>query len=103
MDCSDSFNIQTFLSTNPPSDGLLCKLIHSFFNGIHFQWEDYQQRLDNSVERITKHLRRTRTFWENGITQAVTQKTVIRSSSKPENSAIEVDSIEGSPRDESTT
>lgn len=67
-----------------------------------FQWEDYQQRLDNSVERITKHLRRTRSFWENGITQAV-QKTIIKTNRKPENSAIEVDSIDGSPRDESAT
>lgn len=70
---------------------------------ITFQWEDYQQRLDNSVERITKHLRRTRAFWENGIAQAV-QKTTIKSNPQPENSdTIEVDSIDGSPRDGSTT
>lgn len=68
----------------------------------HFQWEDYQQRLDTSVERITKHLRRTRAFWENGIMQAV-HKTDIKINPKPENAAIEVDSIDGSPRDESTT
>lgn len=65
---------------------------------IIFQWEDYQQRLDNSVERVTKHLQRTRAFWENGITQAV-RKTAVKTRPQPENSTIEVDSIEGSPRD----
>lgn len=74
-------------------------MLITFFS---FQWEDYQQRLDNNVERITKHLQRTRAFWENGITEAV-QNTVIRRNSKPENSAIEVDSIEGSPRSQRST
>lgn len=65
-----------------------------------FQFEDYQQRLDHSVDRITRHLQRTRAFWESGIGTAI-QNSTIQKKPKSGNDTIDEDSIDGSPRRES--
>ncbi|XP_031637245.1 uncharacterized protein LOC116349794 [Contarinia nasturtii] len=55
-------------------------------------FEDYQQRLDYSIQRMTKNLQRTRSFWENGIRNSIQTKP------KPDNTIIDEDSIDNSPR-----
>lgn len=60
------------------------------------QFEEYQQKLDYSVRRMTKNLQTTRTFWENGISNAIQNKP------KPDDTIVEEDSINNSPRVEIT-
>lgn len=60
------------------------------------QFEEYQQKLDYSVRRMTKNLQTTRTFWENGISSAIQNKP------KPDDTIVEEDSINNSPRVEIT-
>ncbi|XP_055302935.1 uncharacterized protein LOC129568714 isoform X2 [Sitodiplosis mosellana] len=59
-------------------------------------FEDYQQRLDYSVKRMTTNLQRTRAFWENGISDAIQNRP------KPVDTMIDDDSITESPRVDDT-
>lgn len=76
----------------------------SFINHIplFFQFEDYQQRLDYSVERITRHLKRTRTFWDNGIGIAIRGNTIQKRPNSDYDATIDKDSIESTPQNEAT-
>lgn len=61
------------------------------------QFEDYQQRLDYGVKRMTTNLQRTRAFWENGISDAIQNRP------KPVDTTIDDDSINNSPRVDDTS
>lgn len=56
------------------------------------QFEEYQQKLDYSVNRMAKNLKTTRAFWEKGISFAIQNRP------KSDNTTVDEDSIDNSPR-----